>query len=412
MKPAQESAPEDSDARKHRKANHLLVAGSLLNAIAFFSASPFLTLYLKDHSRLSLAVIGGVVGSIALISAIGGIAGGVMVDRIGAVVCIKTGLVIYIAIYLLLALVDSTALIVALIMLLGVGRLLIEPAMKKLMSLAGGDDGSIFRFRYMTLCVGAIVGPAVGGLLYLGGSVYLFVCPAALFAAYLLLLTFGGSTLVALEPETAAGGEDGAGQSYAGLFRGLVRDRRLMAAIGAGMVIFLVFSQIDSIIPLFIKAENEDRAVALIASLLMVNAVLGIVVQAPIAWLGKKLPERSLVLIGCAAFAAGLILFLGMRLSPVFLYVGIVLWTLGEAILLPMPDIAVHKMAEAGQKGTYFGLAELRYVGFFVGPVVGGGLLAAGATLYFVTMAVAIFGCVPLLARNIARRAPATEVMP
>ncbi|MGW1709643.1 MFS transporter [Streptomyces sp. NPDC002206] len=412
MKPAQESAPEDSNAKKHREANHLLIAGSLLNAIAFFSASPFLTLYLKDHSQLSLAVIGGVVGSIALISAIGGIVGGVMVDRLGAVICIRAGLAIYIVIYLLLALVEATAVIVALIMLLGFGRLLIEPAMKKLMSLAGGDDGSIFRFRYMTLCIGAIVGPAVGGLLYLGGSVYLFVCPAALFAAYLLLLAVRGSTLIALEPEAAATGEGEAKQSYADLFRGLVRDRRLMAAIGAGMVIFLVFSQIDSIIPLFIRAENEDRAVAIIASLLMVNAVLGILVQAPIAWLGKRLSERSLVVMGCVAFAAGLILFLGMQVSPVFLYVGIVLWTLGEAILLPMPDIAIHKMAEDGQKGTYFGLAELRYVGFFVGPVIGGGLLAIGATIYFVTMAVAIFGCVPLLVRNIARRAPVAEVVP
>lgn len=174
-----ESAPE-AHGGKQREANRLLIAGSLLNSIAFFSASPFLTLYLKDHSQLSLAVIGAVVGSIALISAIGGIAGGVMVDRLGAVLCIRLGLAVYIATYLLLAMVQGTAAIVALIMLLGVGRLLVEPAMKKLMSLAGGDDGSIFRFRYMTLCIGAIIGPAIGGLLYLGGSVYLFVCPAAL----------------------------------------------------------------------------------------------------------------------------------------------------------------------------------------------------------------------------------------
>ncbi|MDX3586571.1 MFS transporter [Streptomyces europaeiscabiei] len=406
-----ESAPE-AHGGKQREANRLLIAGSLLNSIAFFSASPFLTLYLKDHSQLSLAVIGAVVGSIALISAIGGIAGGVMVDRLGAVLCIRLGLAVYIATYLLLAMVQGTAAIVALIMLLGVGRLLVEPAMKKLMSLAGGDDGSIFRFRYMTLCIGAIVGPAIGGLLYLGGSVYLFVCPAALFAGYLLLLVVRGTTLVALDPGRGGGGTEEGRQSYAELFRGLVRDRRLMAAIGAGGMIFLVFSQIDSIIPLFIKEQNAGKAVALIASLLMVNAVLGIVLQVPIAWLGKKVSERLLIVLGCGAFAAGLLLFSAMQVSFVFLYVGIVFWTLGEAILLPMPDIAIHKMAEDGQKGTYFGLAELRYVGFFVGPVIGGGLLAVGATIYFVVMAVAIFGCVPLLAKSANRSESAVEALP
>lgn len=144
----------------------------------------------------------------------------------------------------------------------------------------------------------------------------------------------------------------------------------------------------------------------------MVNAVLGIVLQVPIAWLGKKVSERLLIVLGCGAFAAGLLLFSAMQVSFVFLYVGIVFWTLGEAILLPMPDIAIHKMAEDGQKGTYFGLAELRYVGFFVGPVIGGGLLAVGATIYFVVMAVAIFGCVPLLAKSANRSESAVEALP
>ncbi len=51
------------------------MAGSLLNAIAFFSAAPFLTLYLSANSHLSLPVIGAVVGSVALVAAVGGVVG-------------------------------------------------------------------------------------------------------------------------------------------------------------------------------------------------------------------------------------------------------------------------------------------------------------------------------------------------
>jgi predicted MFS family arabinose efflux permease len=59
----------------------LLVVGSLLNSVAFFATLPFLTLYLSDISTLSAAVIGGVVGAVALIAAFGGFLGGVLFSR-------------------------------------------------------------------------------------------------------------------------------------------------------------------------------------------------------------------------------------------------------------------------------------------------------------------------------------------
>ena len=43
----------------------LLVAGALLNSIAFFATLPFLTLYLSDISTLSHAAIGAVVGAVS-----------------------------------------------------------------------------------------------------------------------------------------------------------------------------------------------------------------------------------------------------------------------------------------------------------------------------------------------------------
>ncbi|QKG23044.1 hypothetical protein [Actinomadura verrucosospora] len=53
-------------------------------------------------------------------------------------------------------------------------------------------------------------------------------------------------------------------------------------------------------------------------------------------------------------------------------------WTVGEGILLPMPDMAVHEMASDERKGAYFGLSEVRQPGFFLGPLAGGFLLDAG----------------------------------
>ncbi|MCD5349686.1 MFS transporter [Kineosporia mesophila] len=375
----------------------LLTAGSLLNAIAFFSALPFASLYLDAVTDLSAVVIGGVVGGIALIASVGGMLGGLLIDRFGAVPLMLLGLVGYVLIYAGLAQASTTAAIVPLLLGLGAARLLVEPGGKKLMSLAADPDGRIFRVRYMVLCAGAIVGPAIGGVLYTTSITAFFAVPAVFYTAYLVFVVLFRARLTALETARA---------TSAGRFplREALRDRRLLAASGAGIVIFFVFSQLDSMIPLFMAREWGDRAAHLFAGLFIANAVLALVFQMPIAWLSDRVPRARLILAGCVGFALAFGCFwASASLGLPLLYLGIVLWTLGEGVLLPLPDIAVHELADDDRKGTYFGVAEIRYLGFFAGPSLGGVMLPT-AGLYFTVMGLAVFACVPLLAGRLPRR--------
>ncbi|MFE6131823.1 hypothetical protein ACFQ6Q_26725 [Streptomyces sp. NPDC056437] len=66
---------------------------------------------------------------------------------------------------------------------------------------------------------------------------------------------------------------------------------------------------------------------------------------------------------------------------------GVFAWTIGEAILMPMAD----RIAPDAEKGAFFGALEIRYLGFFVGPILGGALLGNGIWLYFGVMAVLSF---------------------
>ncbi|MFB8765419.1 MFS transporter [Nocardiopsis alba] len=369
-----------------------LIAGALLNSMAFFAVLPFASLYLSDRTELSVPLIGAVVGGIALIAAVGGLFGGLLVDRSRAVRLMGLGLAANVAVYTLLALVRIPELIVLLLLLLGAVRTLVEPGTKKLLSLADTGDGRIFRVRYITLCLGAIIGPAVGAVLYNISPVAFFLVPAFLFFLYLLLLLSRGRSLNALE-----GPKDPAPPSPSLAMSTALRDRSLLLAVGAGAVIFLVFSQVESIIPLYMREQYADRTEYLFALLLIGNAVLALSMQPAIMWLSERLPRRSLALLGSVSFTLAFVFF---WLSPVhlaLLYVGIVFWTLGEAILLPLPDIAVHELAVDERKGTYFGLSELRHLGFFVGPVTGGWLLTIDSSVYFLFMGLFIFLCVPLL---------------
>ncbi len=369
----------------------ILAVGSLLNATAFFAALPFGALYLDEYTGLGKPAIGAVVGSIALIGAVGGVGGGMVVDRFGATRLMRAGLGLTVGIYLLLSVIRAERGIVILFVLLGVARLLVEPSAKKLLSIAGGEDGRIFRLRYMTLCAGAILGPLMGGVLYHASIVAFFLVPAVFYSCYLLLISLRAGQLNSLE--------QGSAQPVGYPFGETLRDRRLLAAIAAGVVIFFVFSQLESMVPLVMRDHYGDNTESLFALLLVGNAILALLLQSPIDRLSARLRQRTLVLLGCAAFAVSFGLFGAMSISLIWLYFGILFWTIGEGILLPMPDIAVHQIAQDDRKGAYFGLAELRYAGFFAGPIAGGWLLAYGG-VYFLVMAVAIVACVPFLSRQ------------
>lgn len=376
----------------------LLEGGALLNSLAFFAAMPFAPLYLSEHTGFGKPAVGAVVGAVALVAAFGGLLGGMVVDRLGAVPLMRAGLVCYVVVYGLLAAVRGAAPIVVLFLLLGVARLMVEPGAKKLLSHAADDEGRMFRVRYMTLCAGAIGGPAIGGALYHVGPVAFFAVPAFFYASYLVLVLVRNRDLVALQPRDGAGRSSGlsARQSVAAT----LRDRRLLAVVAGGIVVFFVFSQLESMIPLYMKARYGDRTEGYFAVLFITNAVLALALQLPIDRVSGRVGRTAMTVLGAANFTLAFACFWASPSGLAWLYAGIVFWTVGEGILLPMPDMAVHEMASDEHKGAYFGLSEVRQLGFFLGPFAGGFLLDAGTAPYFLVMGTAVFLCVPLLARR------------
>ncbi|MGP4022665.1 MFS transporter [Actinomadura sp. 3N407] len=379
----------------------LLEGGALLNSLAFFAAMPFAPLYLSEHTGLGKPAVGAVVGAVALTAALGGLLGGMIVDRLGAVPLMRAGLVCYVAVYGLLASVRGAAAIIVLFLLLGGARLMVEPGAKKLLSHAADDEGRMFRVRYMTLCAGAIGGPAIGGALYHVGPVAFFAVPAVFYASYLVLVLVRNRDLVALRPPAGDGAASSpSARESAGA---VLRDRRLLAVVAGGIVVFFVFSQLESMIPLYMKGQYGDSTEAYFAVLFIANAVLALAFQVPIDRMSGKLGRNTMITLGAVNFTVAYACFWAAPWGAAWLYAGIVFWTIGEGVLLPMPDMAVHEMASDEHKGAYFGLSEVRQLGFFLGPFAGGFLLDAGTTPYFIVMGTSIFLCVPLLMRRTSR---------
>jgi MFS family permease len=343
----------------------VVVTGSLFNSLAFFSVVPFLTLHLAQISTLSSAAIGAVVGSIALISACGGLLGGVLADRFGATALVSVGLMIYNIAFVGLALTRVLPLVIALIAILGVGRMMVEPSLKRLLSLSSRAGGDLaFRARYTTVSVGAMVGPPLGAVLYSRSRGLMFGVSALLSTAYLGYLRIHQASLRRLDQEAG-----GSRRSPHGRWQAL-KDVQLRYVVVGATAVWFVFSQLESTFPLYLRSVRGPSAMSFFAVVLAAHAALGIALQLPIARLSRGVSQTWIAFLGSLGFACAFLLWQWLDVSLVFLMIGLLLWTVGEALLLPLPEVILHRLAPDDQKGAYFGLAELRYLGFFFGPVV------------------------------------------
>jgi hypothetical protein len=177
------------------------------------------------------------------------------------------------------------------------------------------------------------------------------------------------------------------------------RDRTLMRVVAGGLVMFAVFSQFESALPLLMRETIGHRAVAFYSALLIADAVLGMTFQKPVAWLARRWRRRNLVALGCACFAAAFLLFSFIGVSLAFGVLGTLAFSAGEAILLPIPDIMLHEIAPPYLRAIYYGLGESRYLGYFNGPVIGGACLPMGHPVFGIQAAVLAAVAFLILAR-------------
>lgn len=388
-------------------APRLLITGKFLSSVAYFAALPFLTLYLSTTCGLSKPMAGALAGTVALVSAVGGLSGGYLTDRFGSLRLMKAGLALYVACYVGLALTRTLIGIVPLLGAMGVARMVLEPSSKKLMS-ACSEGGGIFRMRYLTVALGAVVGPPTGAALYSLGLVPFFLLPGALLLAYLALVLARGAVLAPFDGRSP-------GRPDRVPMRSLLTNRVLLATVVGGMFFFVIFSQFESMLPLLLHQLQGPRGVTLFSLALAGDAVVAIAIQVPLIKLGERVSQRSLTAFGSICFALAFIGFALMAVTIWALAGSVLFFALGESVLFPMPDVYLHKVAPERHKAAYFGIGELRYLGFLIGPTLGGWLLGLGPVVFGVCFAAGALACLPLfldIDRQLSRAGPRSSTLP
>ncbi|HET8722674.1 MAG TPA: MFS transporter [Anaeromyxobacteraceae bacterium] len=340
-----------------------LWVGLLVNRVGSFVV-PFLSLYLTQQRRYSVAEAGGLV-SLWGLGAIGaGPVSGVISDRIGRRAAIFLSLIGGAALTMALGFVASPVLVGPLVFGVGFVGEIYRPASHAVLAdvVPIGDRVRAFNLLSWAINLGVAIGLVLAGLLATVSYTLLFVGDGLTSLAFAWVVwRFVPETRPASHPETVR-------EVLHGLVRPL-RDRVFLPFLLLHVVLATVFFQFQLALP--VDMAEHGVSPTGYGFLMALNGALIVVVQ-PFAsrFISAWDPGRVMAA-GCALIGIGFGLN-AVHHSVGWYALGIVVWTLGEIAYLPVISTIPADLAPPSVRGRYQGAYSLAWsVAAFVAPILG-----------------------------------------
>ncbi len=355
-----------------------LASAWTINSLAYSIVYPFLPIYLHEGRGVPMEQVGLIFPLMGMAVIAMPLVAGPLTDRIGRRSMMQFGQTSRAAMFLLLALMDFCEapfqlFAVALMVNAGIGTFFQVGADAYLSDISRIED----RPRvYSKIRIGTNIGWALGPML----GAFLARTPFSLmFAMTAVLCLLGARYTGWCCPETAAAAPRGDSvKRIPGIgIRELVCDRGLLKVLGCSFLLFLLTSQLYSIMPVYGTGVVGVSKNAL-GFLFSLNGFVIIFCQMPITHLLDRMnlapPAR---LVGGAMLYAVGYFSLGFALNAWMMAFSVAVLTLGEAVVNPSLYTQISRSAPAGGVGRYMAAYELvRGVGYAVGPYLGSVLFA------------------------------------
>lgn len=381
----------------------LLIAGSGMVALVKGMSLTFLAIRLQQDFGLSPAWIGVLIGTGPLLGAAVSPFAGTISDRIGRRVVLVTALLFAGLGLVGLGLAQSVAAFALAHIVSSVSAAVYEPVSRALMSDAAPERLRLkmFSWRYLVINAGWAIGPMIG--LAIGANT-----PLPFVIAGIVHFVFAAAMFVVVP--AALADSTGRATTQAPGFRRLstaLRDRRLLFYVGGGTLLMAVYGQWSVTLSQYLTTNLAD-GMKIFAWLVTTNAVVVVLATAPARMVIEKIgPMRAMVL-GCLLFLGGELGF-AVATSATMLIGFMVLFTIGEVLVVPAEYVLVDKISNDGNRGAYFGAHSLSSVGNFIGPLFGGLALGAfGGQGMFMLFAILAAGSAVLFALGYASPPPAS----
>lgn len=225
-----------------------------------------------------------------------------------------------------------------------------------------------FSWRYTASNIGWAIGPLIGVAAGIA-STELFLVAAAVYASLAIALHFLNFPSLLLSRRAALNDKG----SLADSIRAATRDRRLLCFTGGGAFLVAVYGQWMVTLAPYLTSSTPDGA-QIFALMVSINGAV-VFLGNPFArrFVERNGPLRAL-LTGCALVLVAQLGFVVSNDLTGFA-VSMVIFTIGEILIIPSEYILVDEISTAQNRGSYFGAHSTSSVGSFIGPVVGGATL-------------------------------------
>jgi MFS family permease len=328
----------------------------------------FLALYLTTQHGYTVSEAGVLVAVYGIGGMLGIELGGRLADRVGhrqvmGASLVATGLWMFV-----FGTLESRAALGAGAALLGLLTEAFRPASSVALAVASRPESRVRAFGLQRLAVnaGMTVGPLVGGALAVVDYGWLFVVDGSTCLAAAALLF----AAVPRRPSDAAGVEHEAGTASPNARGSPWRDRDFAWALVFLSMQAVVFFQVLSTFPVFLR-EERGLSEAAIGAVLAVNTV--VIVLFEMVLVHSIARRRPLSVVGLAGVFVGVgfgALPLATSLPAIVLTV--VLWTIGEMLGAPVMQAWVANRAGTANRGRYMAAFALCFsLSSVVAPLAG-----------------------------------------
>lgn len=333
---------------------------SFFMTLGHFAVMAFLAIYLSNSLHFSAMQVGTILTALTITSRIFPLCTGILADRIGYITMMIIGMILRGIGFLSLGIFSGFHAIMLATIFIGFGTAFYEPSAR---AVFGSQPAHIRKdtFTYLNLFLngGAIIGPIAGSILLQWNPLYPFIFTGSLILvlAFLFFLLRSHFHVTVYETQLLTGLK-AAGQNKTFLSFSLI------------MVFFYtMFTQLTVALPLHMNNISHDQN--LVGLVITVNAITGFLFMIVFKYLFKKYHALSLVKYGVLLMGLSFLL-IPFSFHPYWLLVCVILFTIGETLVLPNADIAVANFSNEQYTATYFGFFQLSLaIGFTIGNYTG-----------------------------------------
>ena len=354
----------------------ILIIGSAFSSLSMFISFPLINIYAMSQFNLSTIEVGLISGVMPITILCFSFFAGSFAEAKGYLNNIKFGIFLSSIAFLILTISFNIYQFTFALFLIGIGKTAFDNSIRaSIIQLSKKNEiEKNFRLRYLLQNIGTAIGPLLGIFLYKKASGTTFIATTLLLLICLILITV-----------TLNNNDFDSKSVYEKLnFKKnifILKDPNLQIWIISGTLIIMAYGAYEELMPIIISKSNGTRPN--FGFLIALNSVSVIISQFFIIKMLKKLNLKYASNLGFILFTIGfLLLTVKVKMFSMTIF-AVIIFSIGESILFPCYDIIMGNIAPSDKRALYCGIGEIKQIGFFLGPVIGGLVLNSGRELSF-----------------------------